>query len=73
MRSEAPSTLDLSKAWTARQRSTAARHGPQRRALAELHTFLKMKTASDNTGVRSLTAVALLEVYGPELEQQKYT
>ncbi|MDN5824842.1 MAG: hypothetical protein L0H86_09430 [Micrococcaceae bacterium] len=38
---------------------------------ADLHTFLKMKAARDNTEVRRLTVAALLEVYGPEFEQQK--
>ena len=40
---------------------------------AELHTFLRMKAARDNTEVRRLTVAALLEVYGPEFEQHKGT
>lgn len=52
------------------ERSAAARQGEP---WGERRTFLKMKAARDNTEIRRLTVVALLEVYGPELEQQKYT
>ena len=38
---------------------------------AELHMFLKMKAARENTEVRRLTVAALLDSYGPEFEQQK--
>lgn len=38
---------------------------------ADLHTFLKMKAAHDNTEVRRLTVTALLKVYGKEFEKHK--